>query len=256
MTLKAITRPPTDALARCELTYLERRPIDVALAREQHARYESTLRSLGVEVLTLPPERALPDACFVEDTAVLLDEIAILANPGAESRRGEIATIEKALSEHLRIERVSDDACFDGGDVLRMGRTIYVGLAKRIARTNDAGVEGIKRIAIPLGYSVKVVPFDGCLHLQSAVTRIGEKAVVVNPDWVDPAAFTPLSVELSSPREPTGANTLLVGERVIVPESAPETAGTLRRHSYDVITLDVSEFEKAEAGLTCLSLFL
>jgi dimethylargininase len=254
--LIAITRPPSDALNRCELTYLERRPIDVARARDQHARYQETLRSLDVDVLALPPESNLPDACFVEDTAVVLDEVAIMANPGVESRRGEIASVAKALEGHRQVELIDASASFDGGDVLRVGRVLYVGAAKRGARTNEAGVEAIRRIAVPLGYSVKIVPFDGCLHLQSAATRIGEKAVLVNPDWVDPAAFSPLSVELSSPREPTGANVLLVGERVIVPESAPETAGTLRRHSYDVLTLDVSEFEKAEAGLTCLSLFV
>ena len=255
-TARAITRAPSAALSRCELTYLERRPIDVARARAQHARYEETLKALGVAVRTLPPEDSLPDACFVEDTALILDEVAIMANPGAASRRGEIESVAAALSPHRRVEKVTGDARFDGGDVLRVGGTIYVGLARRIARTNEAGADAIRRIAVPLGYVVKVVPFDGCLHLQSAVTRIGEKAVLVNPDWVDPAAFAPLSVELSSPREPTGANTLLVGDRVIVPESAPETAGTLKRHGYDVLTLDVSEFEKAEAGLTCLSLFL
>lgn len=254
--LRAIIRPPSDALTRCELTYLERQPIDLALAREQHARYEATLKALDVEILALPAEVSLPDACFVEDTAVVLDEVAILANPGAASRRGEIESIAAALAPFRRVERVDSDASFDGGDVLRVGRTIFVGLAKRIARTNEAGAEAIRRVAVPHGYVVKVVPFDGCLHLQSAVTRIGEKAVLVNPDWVDPATFAPLSVELTSPREPTGANTLLVGERVIVPGSAPETAATLRRHGYEVMTLAVSEFEKAEAGLTCLSLFV
>lgn len=254
--MKAITRPPTEALARCELTYLERQPIDVARALDQHARYEETLRSLDVDVVAMPPERALPDACFVEDTAVVLEELAILANPGAESRRGEIASMAEILGMYRRVERVDAEARFDGGDVLVVGRVIYVGAGKRGGRTNGAGADGIKRIAVPLGYSVKVVPFDGCLHLQSAVTRIGEKAVLVNPDWVDPAAFSPLSVELCSPREPSGANALCVGDHVLVAESAPETAGTLKRHGYEVLTLDVSEFEKAEAGLTCLSLLI
>ena len=254
--MKAITRPPTDALGRCELTYVERRPIDVGRALAQHTRYEETLRFLGVEVLSLPPEPAFPDACFVEDTAVVLEDAAILANPGAESRRGEVASIAEALEQHRRLERVDDQARFDGGDVLVVGRTVFVGAAQHNARTNEAGIEGIRRVAVPLGYTVKVVPFDGCLHLQSAVTRIGQKAVLVNPDCADPAAFSPLTVELSSPREPNGANALRIGKRVIVAESARETAATLKRRGYHVMTLDVSEFEKAEAGLTCLSLLL
>jgi dimethylargininase len=254
--LVAITRPPTDALARCELTYLERRPIDAARALEQHRRYEAALRSLGAEVVSLPPEDSLPDACFVEDTALVLDEVVVMANPGAESRRGEVESVAEALAPYRRVERVDDDAKFDGGDVLRVGCTVYVGLARRIARTNEAGADAIRRIVVPLGYQLKVVPFDGCLHLQSAVTRIGSRAVLVNPDWVDPAAFEPLSVVHASPREPGGANALFAGGKVIVAQSAPETAETLRRGGYDVLALDVSEFEKAEAGLTCLSLLI
>jgi dimethylargininase len=252
----AITRAPSASLTRCELTYLERRPIDIDVALEQHRRYCDVLRSLGVSVVSLPADDSLPDACFVEDAALVLDEVAILANPGAESRRGEIDTIGHALEPYRRIERVTSTATFDGGDVLRVGHTIYVGRASRLARTNDAGVEAIRGIAAPLGYDIRAVPFDGCLHLQSAVTQVGPSTVIINPDWIDAAAFKPLTVVPVPAGEPHGANTLRVGATVLMPMSAPSTAATLRSLDYRVECLDISEFEKAEAGVTCLSILL
>jgi dimethylargininase len=252
----AITRAPGTSLARCELTYLERRSIDIDRALDQHRRYREILRSLGVTVVSLPAADSLPDACFVEDTALVLDEVAILANPGAESRRGEIDAIASALAPYRRSERVESPATFDGGDVLRIGRTIYVGLASRLARTNDAGVEAIRRIAAPLGYDVRAVPFHGCLHLQSAVTQVGPSTVILNPDWIDAAAFMPFTVVRVADGEPHGANTLRVGETVLMPMSAPSTAARLRLLDYHVECLDISEFEKAEAGVTCLSILL
>jgi dimethylargininase len=252
----AITRAPGASLARCELTYLERRPIDIDCALKQHRQYQDILRFLGVTVVSLPADDSLPDACFVEDAAIVLDEVAILANPGAESRRGEIDTIASAVEPYRRIERVTSPATFDGGDVLRVGRTIYVGRTTRLARTNDAGVEAIRRIAAPLGYDVRVVPFDGCLHLQSAVTQVGPTTVILNPDWIDAAAFKPLTVVRVPAGEPNGANTLRVGETVLMPTSAPSTTTTLRSLDYRVECLDISEFEKAEAGVTCLSILL
>ena len=251
----AITRPPTAALARCELTHLERKPIDIARALEQHRRYEETLRALKVRVLTLSPEESMPDACFVEDAAFVLDEVAIMANPGAASRHAEVDSVAKALEPLRRIERVPPDATFDGGDVLRVGRTVFVGLTKN-GRTNSEGADAIADVAVPLGYTVKVIPFDGCLHLKSAATELGEKAVIVNPDWVDPVAFQPLKVVHASPREASGADVVRIGGTVIAAASAPETVETIKRAGYQVKTLDVSEFEKAEAALTCLSILV
>lgn len=251
----AITRPPTGALARCELTYLDRQPIDLTRALEQHRRYEETLRALGVNVVRLPAEDDMPDACFVEDTVCVLNEVAIMANPGAASRRGEIASVAKALESLRKITRVAGDATFDGGDVLRVGSTVFVGQTKN-GRTNQAGAEAISDVAVPLGYTVRVIPFDGCLHLKSAATQLGEKAVIVNHDWVDPSAFALLKVVCASPREPSGADVLLVGDMVIAAASAPETVETIKRAGYQTKTLDVSEFEKAEAALTCLSILV
>jgi dimethylargininase len=252
----AITRPPGASLTDCELTYLERQPIGLAPALEQHRRYQDVLRSLGLNVRALAPDDALPDSCFVEDTTLVLDEVAIMANPGVESRRGEIDSIAKVLGEYRRIERVIAPATFDGGDVLRVNRTVYVGIGRRLARTNQAGADAIRRIAEPLGYDVRVVPFDGCLHLQSAVTQIGPRSVLLNPDWISADAFHPLEVVCVARHEPNGANTLRVGDKVLMPTSAPATAARLRELKYDVQCIDISEFEKAEAGVTCLSVLL
>ena len=252
----AITRVPAASLAKCELTYLDRRSIDIDRALEQHRRYQDALRALGLDVVTLPPDDALPDSCFVEDTALVLDEVAIMARPGVESRRGEIDPMATELARHRRVERVTAPATFDGGDILLVDRTIYVGVAKRIARTNHAGAEAIRGIAEPLGYDVRVVSFDGCLHLLSAVTEIGSGSVLLNPAWVDPSAFEPLGVVCVAETEPSGANTLRVGEKVLMPTSAPTTTARLRQLGRDIQCLDVSEFEKAEAGVTCLSLLL
>ena len=252
----AITRAPGASLANCELTYLERRPIDLDLALAQHRRYQETLRSLRWGVIALPPDDALPDSCFVEDTALILPEVAIMANPGVESRRGEIDSMAEALARYRRVERVAESATFDGGDILRVYQTIFVGLAEKQARTNQAGAAEIRRIAEPFGFEVKEVPFGGCLHLQSAVTQVGPRSVLLNPRWVDEAAFRPLDVVHVARDEPNGANTLRVGEAVLMPTSAPATTAKLKQLKYDVRCVDVSEFEKAEAGVTCLSLLI
>ncbi|MGH7679351.1 MAG: dimethylarginine dimethylaminohydrolase family protein, partial [Gemmatimonadaceae bacterium] len=223
----AITRSPATSLANCELTYLEREPIDVPVALEQHRRYEGLLRFLKLEVKTLPADEAFPDSCFVEDTALVLDDVVVLANPGVESRRGEIDAIAPVLAGYRPIERIAAPATFDGGDILVVNRTIYVGVADRVRRTNPEGAEAIRRLAEPRGYEVRTVPFDGCLHLLSAVTQVGSRSVLLNPDWVDPAAFAPLNVVRVPTDEPKGANTLRIGETVLMPASAPATAARL-----------------------------
>jgi dimethylargininase len=243
--------PPT--LADCELTFHERRPIDLDLAVAQHAAYGELLRSLGLEVVELPADPALPDCCFVEDVAVVLDEAALLTMPGAASRRGEIAAVETELGRFRPLERTRLPATLEGGDVLSVGRTLFVG---RSPRTNEAGIARLASVAEPLGYRVLSVTVTGCLHLKSAVTALDDERLLANPRWVDMSAFVGKGVVAVDPDEPGAANVLRVGWLVIAHPGFPRTLDRIAALGYAVRPLDVSEFVKAEAALTCKSLLL
>ncbi len=249
----AITRQVSPALGDCQLSHLERRPIDVELASRQHEAYERLLEDLGYEVRTLPAEPLLADSVFVEDAAVVLDEAAIVTRPGAASRRPETPSVAAALEPHRRLLRVEAPATVDGGDVLRLGRTLWVG---RTARTDEAGIEQLRGLVAPLGYRVVAVPVQGCLHLKSAVTEVGERTLLLNPEMVDPGIFDGLRRIEVDPAEPTAANALRVGDAVIAPTHHPRTLARLERQGLRVLPVDVSELAKAEAGVTCCSLLL
>lgn len=249
--MHAIMRPPTTALARCALTYLERRPIDLQTALRQHAAYAAALEACGVTVRMLPALEAMPDAVFVEDTAVVVEECAVVARAGIESRRGEVESVEAALAAGRPIIRITAPGTLEGGDVLRAGRTIFVG---QTSRTNADGTRQLRETLAPHGYEVLPVTPTGCLHLKSAVTSIGRETLLVNPEWVDVGLFARWQCVPVAPEEPSGANALLVGETVHVAASAPLTRRKLDALGFDTVALDTSEFEKAEAALTCLSI--
>lgn len=253
--VKAITRPPGIRLADCELTYLERAPIDLQRARSQHRAYESALRQFGIDVLSLPADDDHPDACFVEDTAVLLGQLAVMLRPGAASRRGEIEPIARVLGATHDLRRIEAPGTIDGGDVLQADHALYIGVTDG-GRTNREGAEALRVIAMQAGYDVHVVPFHGCLHLMSAVSYLGDRSVIIDRRCVDAASFSPLRAIDVAPNEPQGANVLDIGDALLVAASAPKTATALRKRRYTVHSLDISEFEKAEAGLTCLSLLV
>ncbi|PYQ07057.1 MAG: dimethylargininase [Acidobacteria bacterium] len=193
----ALTREVSAALARCELTFRPRHAIDLDRAVGQHAAYCRMLESLGLDVVRLPGDPAQPDCCFVEDTAVVLDEVAVLAHPGAPSRRGEVDVVASALEGYRTLARIPSSARLDGGDVLALGRRIFVGSS---ARTDAAGARALQRIVAPFGYDVVPVGVTGCLHLKSAVTAIGEGAVLANPGWLD---LGPFDGSTSCPSRPT-----------------------------------------------------
>jgi dimethylargininase len=248
--MHALTRQIGD-LARCELTYVERRPIDMDRARRQHRDYEELLHRLGAQVHSLPAEADLPDAVFVEDAAVVLDECAVLPHMGAASRRAETASLAAALAPFRRLVHLAPPGRLDGGDVLRLGRTLYVGSS---SRSDAAGAKSLRAVAAPLGYDVREVPVRGCLHLKSAVTAAGPGTLLVNPARVDTAAFAGHEL-LAVPREePDAANVLRVGDALVVSACFPRTLALLRARGFDVHPLDNSELLKAEAGLTCTSL--
>jgi dimethylargininase len=217
----------------------------------QHAAYAFLLRSLGLDVVELPADPALPDCCFVEDVAVVLDEVALLTMPGAPSRRGEIAAVEEELARFRPLERTPLPATLEGGDVLRVGRRLFVG---RSPRTNEAGIARLAAVAEPLGYRVLPVTVTGCLHLKSAVTALDDERVLANPASVEMSAFTGLGVVPVAPEEPDAANVLRVSGLVVGHPGFPRTLDRLSALGYAVRLLDVSEFLKAEAALTCKSL--
>lgn len=249
----AITRKVSASLARCELTHLERSPIDVTRAAAQHEAYERTLAALGCAVVSLPEEPELPDAVFVEDTAVVVDEVAVITRPGAASRRAETASVAAVLARYRPVVTITAPGTLDGGDVLRLGRRLFVGVS---GRTDGAGIGQLRAALAPYGYTVEAVPVHGCLHLKSAVTQVAPDAVLVNPAWVDPrtfAGFAPIPID---PGEPFAANALLLGDAVVYPEAFPATAAALARAGVALATVDVSELAKAEGAVTCCSLIL
>jgi len=257
--LVAITRPVSPAFAECELTHLTREPIDVGLAQRQHAAYEALLAELGCEVEHLPAEPALPDSVFVEDAAVVVDELAVVTRPGAESRRGETVSVAAALARHRPLARIEAPATLDGGDVLRLGKLVFVGLS---ARTNREGVEQLAALLAPFGYTVVGLPLDGCLHLKTAVTAVSDGTVIINREWIAGAAFADYEQIEVDASEPFAANVLRIAagdggrDTVVLPAAFPRTAERLAARGLQVRTADVSEMAKAEGGVTCCSILL
>jgi dimethylargininase len=249
----ALTRPVPDSLSNCELTHLTRVPIDVALARRQHADYERALAWLGCDIRHISVAHTYPDSVFVEDTAVVIDELAVITRPGAESRRAEVSAVAEALSPFRPLTFISAPATVDGGDVLRINRTLYVGIG---ARTNAAGVRQLAAIVQPHGYDVREVAVRGCLHLKSAVTELARDCVLLNPQWVSPAQFDGVRAIEVDPDEPSAANVLRIGDTVLCAAAYGRTNARLERAGLAVHTVDLSELAKAEAGVTCCSLIV
>ena len=249
--LLALTRPVSPAIARCELTHLARTPIDAARAREQHAAYERALAAAGCRVERIAAGDDLPDSVFIEDTAVVLDEIAIVTRPGAPSRRGEVAAVADILRQYRDVAAIEEPGTLDGGDVLVVGRRLFAG---RSTRTNDSGIEQLRAAAARHGYTTEAVDVRGCLHLKSAVTVVDDDALLVNPDWIPTRVFDEFNCVAVDPAEPLAANALRVESRIVYPESFPATCDRLERYGFSVQRVDVSELQKAEGAVTCCSL--
>jgi len=247
----AVTRPVSSSLASCELTHRRREPIDVARAAAQHHAYEGLLSALGASVVQVAAAPESPDAVFVEDTAVVLDEIAVMTRPGAPSRRAESAAVASLLAAYRSVHSVTAPATLDGGDVLRLGRTLFVG---RSSRTNDVGIEQLRGLVAVFGYLVVPIEFAGCLHLKSAVTALGDVLLLMNPAWVSRAAFPGCEVIGVDEREPDAANALRVGDTIVHGSQFPRTGARLRERGLRVATTDCSELAKAEGAVTCCSL--
>ncbi|HET7675583.1 MAG TPA: arginine deiminase family protein [Gammaproteobacteria bacterium] len=246
----ALTRTISPRIADCELSFLPRVPIDVVRAQAQHANYERALEDAGYSLRRLPDAPDLPDAVFVEDTAVVLEEVAVITRPGATSRRMETESTASMLAEYRPLLRI-ESGTLDGGDVLRVGRKLYVGLS---ARSDRAAIDELVTLLQPFGYETVGVRLDGCLHLKSAVTQIDDETLLLNPDWVDPRHFTAMRTIPVDPAEPHAANSLWLGETVVYPASQPKTCARLEARGVRLTCIDMSETEKAEGGVTCCSL--
>ncbi len=247
----AITREVSRSIINCELTHLERAPIDVERARRQHAEYESALKQLGVAVLSLPEEPTLADSVFVEDTALVLDECAIILQPGADSRKPETESIAQALTPYRKLFSAQAPARVDGGDILRVGKQIYVGLS---SRSDTNAIEQIQDFLRSYGYQVQAVNVTGCLHLKSAVTQVAEDTLLINPAWVDKKNFYGMKFIETDPSEPYAANAVLIDETILYPTAFPRTRKKLEDAGIKIITVNADELAKAEGALTCCSL--
>ncbi len=246
-------RAVAPSLGRCELSFLERSEIDIPRAQAQHAAYAAALTSLGCQLQWLAPLPEQPDGVFVEDTAVVVPEVAVSTRPGAASRRGEVESSAAALAAHLPLRQISAPATLEGGDVLRIGRNLYVGASRR---SNAQGVAQLAQALAPFGYRVRAVAMRDCLHLKSAATFIAPDTLLVNPAWVDPAEFGCARVLAVAAGEPFGANTLTLSGVTLVSADYPRTRELLETAGIATRTLEVSELHKAEAALTCLSVVL
>jgi dimethylargininase len=244
----AITREVSANINDCALSFHARQPIDLAKAVAQHKAYQDCLAELGVRVVSLPAEPDLPDAVFVEDPVVVVDEVAIISNMGAPSRRPEARTLIDALSPYRPIRFLKEPATLDGGDVLRIGRSLFVGLSQR---TNRESIAQLSEILRPHDYQVQPVEVSGCLHLKSACSDIGNNTILINRSLIDAEPLRAFEWIDVPAEEPAAANALLIGDVVILPASFPRTRALLEERGFRVRAIDVSELQKAEAGVTC-----
>ncbi|MEX2285089.1 MAG: arginine deiminase family protein [Gemmatimonadota bacterium] len=247
----AITRQVSTSLEQCALTFLEREPIDVGLAARQHAGYEAALRESGVTVEHQNELARYPDAVFVEDTALVLDEIAVITRPGEPTRRGETEHIAPIIARYRPLATIESPAKLEGGDIVRLGKRLFVGLS---SRSSQAGADQLRVIVEPFGYTVDAIHLEGALHLKSAVSALDGDTILAHPAWVDTARFGTNRVIAVAPGEPMGGNVLAIDGTVIVSDAYPRTREQIERAGFVTKAVTVTELHKAEAGVTCMSL--
>jgi dimethylargininase len=249
--LTAITRAVSSSLLDCELSFIPRNAINLEKARAQHLAYEQLLEKLGARVISLPEEKDLPDSMFVEDPAIVLDEIAVIFPLGTESRRKEAPSIATALEKYRKLAYVKLPGTVEGGDVLQIGKKVFVGITRR---SNPEGIRQLAVILAAYGYEVIAIQVGGCLHLKSAVTYMGNNTLLANRNWFKAERFAGFEWVDVLPSEPHAANALRISDALVLPASFPGTQKLLEARGFHVITLDIAELQKAESGLTCSSL--
>ncbi len=244
----ALMREVSLSISECEITNITRKPIDPQEARRQHENYAQILRDLGYKIHMIEADEELPDSTFIEDTAVVLDEFAVITHPGASSRRGETKAVSESLSIYRDLEFIGESGTLDGGDVLRIGKTLYVG---KSCRSSAVGIINLRDIVQPHGYEVVGVPVTGCLHLKSAVTLVDDRTLLVNPSWVNPSDIGDMDLITVDPAEPYGANSQKVNGGLLYSISFPNTRRKLEASGLDVVAIDISELAKAEGNISC-----
>ena len=249
--LSAITRGVSPSIGDCKLTYMSRDRIDVTLATRQHEAYRQFLEQMGVTVTLLPLLPEAPDAVFIQDTAIVVDEVAVVASMAVESRRQEVPSVADFLAKHRPLRYLAPGATLEGGDVVRIGRTLYTGFS---GRTSLDGIEQLRGVLEPYDYEVRPVQVSGCLHLSTGCSYLGRDFVLVNRAWIDASAFEGFQVIEVDEAEPWAANTVAAGGRVLVSSAFPRTRALIEAHGFEIVSTDISELHKAEGALTCLSL--
>jgi len=246
----ALMKEVSPNISECEITNITRVPIDHDTAVRQHQLYADAIRNQGYKIHMIPDDD-LPDSVFVEDNAVVIDELGIITHPGAASRRAETASVAKALSVYRELRYIDSSGTLDGGDVLRIGRDLFVG---KSCRSSAVGISLLREITKQFGYTVTSIPVSGCLHLKTAVSLVAERTLLLNPSWVDPSHFTDFECITVHPSEAYGANALYLSDAIIYPTAFPRTGQKLRDLGIRVVSVDMSELAKAEGGVTCCSL--
>lgn len=248
--LHVITHLPSASLEQCELTFVESEPIDIQKARIEHENYRKMLENCGANVIVMDENIDLPDSVFVEDPIIVFDEVAVMTSMGVESRRKESAAIEKTFAKYREIKRIELPSQIEGGDVLKIGKRIFVG---KSSRTNAQGIRDLREIMTPYGYEVIAVKVSGCLHLKTGCTALDEETLLINPEWLDSKIFAGFRQIVVPTEEPFGANILKINETICMNAAFPKTIKLVKSLGYKVQETDISEFVKAEAGLTCMS---
>jgi len=249
----AITRDISLRFNECEITHIDRTPIDLNVAQSQHHKYVQALKELGYAVLELPAEADLPDSVFVEDTAVILPEVALITKPGADSRKPETESVAQALRPYRELVFIESPGSVDGGDVLVLGKNIYVGLS---TRSNQTAIDQMNEKLNKYGYKTQGVEMHDCLHLKTAVTRVDNKTLLINRKWVDVENFEGFDLIDVDASEPFAANCLPIGDAIIFPVAFPITSAKLTARGYKIKPVVVDELAKAEGAVTCCSLIL
>lgn len=247
----AVTRELTAAIGNCELTFLHRSAIDFGLAQQQHRDYQSALSSLGCEVVVVPAPPGLADSVFIEDTALVLDDIAVMLRPGVASRQPEVAGVAEVLQQYKPLKAIEPPGTIDGGDLLRVGNRIFAGLS---TRSNQSGIQQLRDIVSDFGMTVETVETTKCLHLKSAVSEVAPGTLLINTDWISSSAFKDFELIPADKEETHAANALRIGKNLIYPSSFPRTMDALVNRGIDVIPVDLTELQKAEGAVTCCSL--
>jgi dimethylargininase len=248
----AIVRMPSPTLAK-GLTSSDLGHPEYTMFLTQHLSYTAVLRSLDLKILKLPSLPEFPDAHFIEDVAVITPEVAVITRPGAPERLGEIEHIRDVLSDLRPLEAIEEPGTLDGGDVMQIEQTVYVGISER---TNEAGADQLAQILAPYGYQTHKVPLVEGLHLKSNVNYIGRNTLLLTEAWASHPLFEAFDKIIVPAEEAYAANALLVKNRLLTPMDFPETHALLREAGFEILEIDATEMQKLDGGMTCMSLRL